>query len=174
MNFYLRNSNYLIDENLSVFNLISSLPNIGNTTAINMCRRFNIEKERKFKELPRYAHRLLKSWLLRNSQRIKKVKYIQKKFIKKLVKINCYKGFRHINGLPVRGQRTHTNSRTKKRNRLLKDMGIGIKSKWKANLARAKAAINDKSSKGADSKKKLKKKKKAGHIKVTRKRKTGA
>ncbi len=34
--------------------------------------------------------------------------------IKRLIDINCYRGIRHKRGLPVRGQRTHTNSRTRK------------------------------------------------------------
>jgi small subunit ribosomal protein S13 len=34
--------------------------------------------------------------------------------IKRLMDIGCYRGVRHIKGLPVRGQRTHTNARTRK------------------------------------------------------------
>lgn len=34
--------------------------------------------------------------------------------IKRLMEINCYRGARHKRGLPVRGQRTHTNARTRK------------------------------------------------------------
>lgn len=34
--------------------------------------------------------------------------------IKRLVEINCYRGTRHRKGLPVRGQRTKTNARTRK------------------------------------------------------------
>ena len=34
--------------------------------------------------------------------------------IKRLMDIGCYRGIRHRKGLPVRGQRTHTNARTKK------------------------------------------------------------
>jgi small subunit ribosomal protein S13 len=34
--------------------------------------------------------------------------------IKRLIDINCYRGIRHKRGLPVRGQRTHTNARTRK------------------------------------------------------------
>ncbi len=34
--------------------------------------------------------------------------------IKKLMEINCYRGIRHKKGLPVRGQRTRTNARTRK------------------------------------------------------------
>ena len=34
--------------------------------------------------------------------------------IKRLIDIRCYRGTRHVKGLPVRGQRTHTNARTRK------------------------------------------------------------
>ena len=34
--------------------------------------------------------------------------------IKRLMDINCYRGIRHKRGLPVRGQRTHTNARSRK------------------------------------------------------------
>jgi len=34
--------------------------------------------------------------------------------IKRLMEINCYRGLRHRRGLPVHGQRTHTNARTRK------------------------------------------------------------
>ena len=34
--------------------------------------------------------------------------------IKRLMDLGCYRGLRHRKGLPVRGQRTHTNSRTRK------------------------------------------------------------
>lgn len=35
--------------------------------------------------------------------------------IKRLIEINCFRGRRHINSLPVRGQRTRTNAQTRKR-----------------------------------------------------------
>jgi len=34
--------------------------------------------------------------------------------VKRLMDIGCYRGLRHRKGLPVRGQRTHTNARTRK------------------------------------------------------------
>jgi small subunit ribosomal protein S13 len=34
--------------------------------------------------------------------------------IKRLMDLGCYKGLRHRKGLPVHGQRTHTNARTRK------------------------------------------------------------
>ncbi|MBI3457690.1 MAG: 30S ribosomal protein S13 [Candidatus Rokubacteria bacterium] len=45
--------------------------------------------------------------------------------IKRLTDISCYRGIRHRKGLPVRGQRTHTNARTRKGPR----RGVGIRRK---------------------------------------------
>lgn len=45
--------------------------------------------------------------------------------IKRLMEIGCYRGLRHRRGLPVRGQRTHTNARTRKGPR----KAIGVKRK---------------------------------------------
>jgi small subunit ribosomal protein S13 len=47
--------------------------------------------------------------------------------IKRLIEINSYRGIRHKRGLPVRGQRTHTNARTRKGRR----RSVGIKAKTK-------------------------------------------
>ncbi len=47
--------------------------------------------------------------------------------IKRLMEIGCYRGLRHRRGLPVRGQRTHTNARTRKGPR----RQIGAKKKGK-------------------------------------------
>ena len=45
--------------------------------------------------------------------------------IKRLVDMGCYRGLRHRRGLPVRGQRTHTNARTRKGRK----RGLGVKEK---------------------------------------------
>jgi small subunit ribosomal protein S13 len=47
--------------------------------------------------------------------------------IKRLMDIGCYRGFRHRRGLPVRGQRTHTNARTRSGRR--RSVGVRKKSK---------------------------------------------
>lgn len=51
--------------------------------------------------------------------------------IKRLMDIGCYRGLRHRRGLPVRGQRTRTNARTRKGPR--RTVGIKSKSKVKGN-----------------------------------------
>ncbi|UOQ33166.1 SSU ribosomal protein S13p (S18e) [Candidatus Vidania fulgoroideae] len=40
--------------------------------------------------------------------------------INSLIRIRCYKGFRHMKGLPVRGQRTRTNSKTSRKKLIFK------------------------------------------------------
>jgi ribosomal protein S13 len=40
------------------------------------------------------------------------LKFIEKKIWLQLTKINCYRGYRIKRGLPIRGQRTHTNAQT--------------------------------------------------------------
>ena len=45
------------------------------------------------------------------------VRYVRRKnqtAVKRLIDLGCYKGIRHVKKLPVRGQRTHTNARTKR------------------------------------------------------------
>jgi small subunit ribosomal protein S13 len=56
--------------------------------------------------------------------------------VKRLMDIGCYRGVRHRKGLPVRGQRTHTNARTRKGPR----KGVMVKKKPAAAPAAAAAA----------------------------------
>lgn len=56
--------------------------------------------------------------------------------VKRLMDIGCYRGIRHRKGLPVRGQRTHTNARTRKGPR----RGVMVKKKPAVAAAPAPAA----------------------------------
>jgi small subunit ribosomal protein S13 len=56
--------------------------------------------------------------------------------VKRLMDIGCYRGIRHRRGLPVRGQRTHTNARTRKGPR----KGVMIKKKPAAGAAKKAGA----------------------------------
>jgi small subunit ribosomal protein S13 len=56
--------------------------------------------------------------------------------VKRLMDIGCYRGIRHRKGLPVRGQRTHTNARTRKG----KSKGVMVKKKVVAAAPAAPAA----------------------------------
>jgi small subunit ribosomal protein S13 len=51
--------------------------------------------------------------------------------IRRLIDIGCYRGLRHRRGLPVRGQRTHTNARTRKGPRRI----IGVRKRPTAPVA---------------------------------------
>src|SRR5213595_1985406 len=57
--------------------------------------------------------------------------------VKRLMDIGCYRGIRHRKGLPVRGQRTHTNARTRKG----KSKGVMVKKKPVAAAAPAAAPV---------------------------------
>ncbi|MCK5052266.1 MAG: 30S ribosomal protein S13 [Candidatus Cloacimonetes bacterium] len=63
----------------------------------------NIEQEKKLREI------ILDDYVVEGDLRTQKAMDI-----KRLMEINCYRGIRHKSGLPVRGQRTHTNARTRK------------------------------------------------------------
>ena len=58
--------------------------------------------------------------------------------VKRLISIGCYRGIRHRKGLPVRGQRTHTNARTRKGPR--QAVGAGPRKDNKPAAAAPKAA----------------------------------
>nr|YP_009551007.1 ribosomal protein S13 [Pseudellipsoidion edaphicum]QAA11944.1 ribosomal protein S13 [Pseudellipsoidion edaphicum] len=62
------------------------------------------------KEVSRLREKIEKNYTLESD-----LKRLVSLNIKRLVEINCYRGRRHILGLPLRGQRTKTNAQTRKR-----------------------------------------------------------
>lgn len=87
---------------------------IGRATAIQICRQLGLDLQRAARELSdddlaRIANLLDKEFVIEGQLRRK----IQQD-IARLRDISSYRGFRHRRGLPVRGQRTRTNSRTRK------------------------------------------------------------
>jgi small subunit ribosomal protein S13 len=87
---------------------------IGPTTAVQICQRLNIDPQRKARELAddeiaRIAKMLENEFKVEGFLR----REIQQN-IARLRDIQSYRGFRHRRGLPVRGQRTRTNARTRK------------------------------------------------------------
>lgn len=126
-----------------VFKTIKLALGMGINKALNLRSRFCFSLNDTFVSLPSYVYisltKLFKQLSLKNREFVN-LKKKQQKNIRNLVEIHCLKGFRHINGLPVRGQRTHTNSKTRKRIRSLPNLGLdpSIKTKWKVNLDRAK------------------------------------
>lgn len=87
---------------------------VGPTTARQLCDRANIDPHRRARELSdedisRLAGLLDKDYTVEGPLR----RQIQQN-INRLKDIGCYRGIRHRKGLPVRGQRTKTNARTRK------------------------------------------------------------
>lgn len=86
---------------------------IGPTTALNVCHQANVDPNVRAKDLnDEQLTRLtsaLQAFRIEGDLR----REIQQN-IKRLMSINCYRGIRHKKGLPVRGQRTSTNARTRK------------------------------------------------------------
>jgi small subunit ribosomal protein S13 len=87
---------------------------IGPATAIEICRKANVSilsraKDLTDDELARIAAILEREYVVEGYLR----RQVQQN-VARLREINCYRGFRHRRGLPVRGQRTRTNARTRK------------------------------------------------------------
>jgi small subunit ribosomal protein S13 len=87
-------------------------------TALKLCKLFGVSPNSQFSTI--YNIKLKQEIVLfieREKQYIKKNRKKKiKKHIKKHISLNTYKGFRFKLGLPVRGQRTHTNACTSKKN----------------------------------------------------------
>ena len=72
---------------------------IGPVNAVEICQKTKIEPTKRVNELSDAEGDLRREVSIN---------------IKRLVDLGCYRGLRHRKGLPVRGQRTHTNARTRK------------------------------------------------------------
>ena len=87
---------------------------IGPTTALEVCDKAKVNPQRKAKDLTeeevaRIAIILDREYVVEGQLRRQEQQNIQR-----LKEIGCYRGFRHRRNLPVRGQRTRTNARTRK------------------------------------------------------------
>jgi small subunit ribosomal protein S13 len=88
---------------------------IGNTTANKICKKAKID-------LALRTHQITEDKLAQVRAIIEKdcptlegdLRRKVSSDIKRLMDIGCYRGIRHVKKLPVRGQRTHTNARTRK------------------------------------------------------------
>jgi len=93
---------------------LTYLYGVGPKTARNLCRAANVDpqaraKELREDELVRIAGILDKDYTVEGPLRRAVAQNISR-----LREISCYRGLRHRRGLPVRGQRTRTNARTRK------------------------------------------------------------
>jgi small subunit ribosomal protein S13 len=87
---------------------------IGPSKAQEICQKVGIEPSRR-------VHQLSDAEVLRIRETIDADYIVEGDLrrevsmnIKRLMDLGCYRGLRHRRGLPVRGQRTHTNARTRK------------------------------------------------------------
>ena len=87
---------------------------IGNKTAQGICSQVGIPAERRVNELGDDELGRIRDIIDRDIQVEGDLRRERAMNIKRLMDLGCYRGLRHRRGLPVRGQRTHTNARTRK------------------------------------------------------------
>ena len=107
---------------------ITYIYGIGRQLSSQIVSRLNIQKDKKVKELNESEIALLREYI----DKIPTEGELRRKIsldVKRLQEINAYRGVRHRRKLPVRGQRTRTNARTKRGKRVT--MGSGRKKETK-------------------------------------------
>ena len=87
---------------------------IGHTKAKEICARVGITDERRVHELTDDEVARIRETIDRDFVVEGDLRREVAMNIKRLMDLGCYRGLRHRKGLPVRGQRTHTNARTRK------------------------------------------------------------
>lgn len=87
---------------------------IGSTKAKEICAAIGIPAERRVNELSEDEVIRIREIIDRDYQVEGDLRREVAMNIKRLMDLGCYRGLRHRKGLPVRGQRTHTNARTRK------------------------------------------------------------
>jgi small subunit ribosomal protein S13 len=86
---------------------------IGSSTARQICAQTGIAESAKISSLSEEQVELLRTAVARHSVEGDLRREVNMS-IKRLMDLGCYRGLRHRRGLPVRGQRTKTNARTRK------------------------------------------------------------
>ena len=87
---------------------------IGPVNAVEICEKTKIDQTKRVNELS-YAEVLAIREVIDRDYVVEgDLRREVSINIKRLVDLGCYRGLRHRKGLPVRGQRTHTNARTRK------------------------------------------------------------
>ena len=87
---------------------------IGVETSRNICKETGISMDIRVKDLSEDDVAKLRNYIEHNLMVEGELKSKVSMNIKKLNEIGCYRGIRHRKGLPVRGQKTKTNARTRK------------------------------------------------------------
>ena len=87
---------------------------IGRTLAKQICAKAKIPENKRVEELSDAEVRTIREILDADHKVEGDLRREVQLNIKRLMDLGCYRGLRHRRGLPVNGQRTHTNSRTRK------------------------------------------------------------
>lgn len=92
---------------------LTSIYGIGRTSARKICAATGIPHERKVKDLTDPELETLRAEVAKYTVE-GDLRRVVSMNIKRLMDLGCYRGLRHRRGLPLRGQRTRTNARTRK------------------------------------------------------------
>jgi small subunit ribosomal protein S13 len=87
---------------------------IGRTRAKEICQKAGIPENKKVEELADLDVKKIREVIDAEYKVEGDLKREVSMNIKRLMDLGCYRGLRHRRGLPTRGQRTHTNARTRK------------------------------------------------------------
>lgn len=91
------------------------LNGVGKTLSNKILKEANIDPAKRAKDLTDKEVALITSTIQKLNIKVEgDLRREVQQNIKRLIDIKCYRGSRHIKGLPVHGQRTHTNARTRK------------------------------------------------------------
>ncbi len=93
---------------------LTYLYGIGRTLSNKILEKTGIDKNKRMKDLTDSEINKLREEIEKNCQVEGDLRRIEGLNVKRLTEINCYRGIRHRRGLPVRGQRTKTNARTRR------------------------------------------------------------
>ncbi len=91
---------------------------IGRTRSRDICQALDIDLDTRVRDLTDSEVSKIRAYIQQNLQVEGDLRREVQQNIKRKVEIGCYQGIRHRRGLPVRGQRTHTNARTRKGRRV--------------------------------------------------------
>lgn len=97
---------------------------IGHTTAKRILEELEIASLKRTKDLTEEEKNKIREYVEKKIRVEGELKHIVRSNVKRLKEIGCYRGTRHQKGLPTRGQRTKTNTRTVRGN-VRKTMGSG-------------------------------------------------
>lgn len=103
-----------IPKTKRVFIGLTYIYGIGRSVALEILKKANIDEQKKVSELTVDEEKILRD-IIQHEYTVEGALRTQVAMnIKRLMEIGSYRGLRHKRGLPVRGQRTHTNARTRK------------------------------------------------------------